>query len=179
MATECPWQARGSAGRELVRRGRQSPERLALPSERPAVFTAEVNDPACTALHSCASTSLAQKVTPQANSHPRCQSHANQGPSSCGRGARLVPGRLLHLLSRGPSSPSLSPQGQGSLQPQPACRCREEGRVDIALDPQAPPAEPSLASVIRTLLGIRSILVSGGSSRTLRSPLIPGAFPLF
>ena len=83
-------------------------ERFSLLAERSlCVYQARVKNPAGTVLHSCASTSLTQRIAPQASSHPSAAKACKSvGLQHCGSevGMRRA-GQLL-----------LSPSRQGSLQ---------------------------------------------------------------
>lgn len=133
-----------------------------------------MKNPARTVLHSCASTSLPQRITPQANSHPSAAkamqiSGACEATDSEMGKQRVGSERLLSSSVRQGSWPSsfalrtwCPPDVMGG-----------EAKVEVALDFRAPPTDLFLAFLFRTPLGIMETLSRILGLRTNSVCLLP------
>lgn len=138
------------------------------------VYQAEVKNPAGTVLHSCASTSLTQRITPQANSHPSA-AKAMQISGACkttdsemGK-QRVGSETVLSSIVRQGSEPS----SLALLTWCPPDVIGGEAKVEVALDSRAPPTYLFLAFLFRTPLGIMETLSRILGLRTNSVCLLP------
>ena len=178
MPTRCQvaikWQWKSywvNLGAELVRRqAAQKRESCSLTAERSlCIYQARVKNLAGTVLHSCASTSLTQRIAPQANSHPSAAKACKSvGLQDCGSEVGKWRARQLLL------SPVLVPTGvfAGGWDCWPGAH-QMPGRRDrdgSCLDPCVPPIDRSLTFLTGTLLSITPSWSKEILSRTLVFP---------